>query len=445
LGGPAPRSAARLSLFDCVAIGVNGIVGSGIFLLPGRLAEAAGPWSIAAFLLCGALCGIIALCFAEASGMFDRSGGPYVYARAAFGEPAGFAVGWMALASGVLGMSAVARGLAQAASGFMPALADPAAQGAAAAVFLIALGALNAAGLRAGAGASDLFSVAKLVPLRAFVGVGIAHVRGDLLAGAASLGDGAAGSAASAPFSASGLASAVFIAVFALSGFEVIPVPAGETADARRTVPISVLASLGGAAILYALVQTVAVGTDPNLARSATPLVDAARAFAGPAGAAVIAAGGVVSMGGYCAGSALVVPRYFVALAEDRLLPRALAARSARTHAPLAAIALTTLVGAALSATLDFDRLVDITNVSLLFQYVPTCVAVLVLRRTRPDLPRRWRLPWGPAIPLLATITSIALVVVARPGRAELATGAIYLAAGGIVYGLLRAGRAARA
>ncbi len=436
-----PRAAHRLSLADCLALGVNGIVGSGIFLLPGRLAEVAGLSSIIAFLVCGALCGVIALCFAEAAGLFDRSGGPYVYARAAFGEPLGFAVGWMALASAVLGMSAVARGLAQAASAFAPALSEPALQGAAAAAFVLGLGALNAAGLRAGAGASNLFSVAKLVPLVLFIALGLPHVSGALLFGGGAY---AVGSAPALP-SFSGLASAVFIAVFALSGFEVIPVPPGETADARRTVPISVLASLFGAVALYTLVQLVAVGTDPALAGSATPLADAARIFAGPVGAAAIGVGAVVSMGGYVAGSAIVVPRYFVALAEDRLLPAALASRSRRTDAPVVAIALTSLLGAGLCAFLDFNRLVDVTTVALFCQYVPTCLAVLVLRQRRPAGPPGWRLPWGPAIPLVATAASIALVIVARPGRAELTTAALYLAAGAIVYGAIRVSRRTRA
>lgn len=424
-------SAKRLSLFDCIAIGVNGIVGSGIFLLPGRLAAEAGPASVLAFLLCGILCGLIALCFAEAAGMFDRSGGPYVYARAAFGEPAGFAVGWMALATGTLGASAVARGFAQSLAPFAPAAAEPAVQGAIAAGLLLALGALNALGLKVGAGTSDFFSVVKILPLLLFVALVLPHVR-------------AANFAAMPDDPVGGVASAAFIAVFALAGFEVVPVPAGETADARRTIPIATLGSLLGATLLYMVVQAVAVGAFADLPGSANPLADAARAVLGPAGGSLIAVGAVVSMAGYCAGSALVVPRYYAALGEDRLLPARLAARDPRRDTPVAAIATATLASAALAAFLDFGRLVDISNVAIFFQYVPTCLAVLVLRRTRPDLPRRWRLPGGAAIPALATITSVALFAIARPARRELAMAAVYLGAGAIVYALGRAARTSR-
>lgn len=424
-------SARRLSLFDCVAIGVNGIVGSGIFLLPGRLAAEAGSASILAFLVCGVLCGLIALCFAEAAGTFDRSGGPYVYARAAFGEPAGFAVGWMALATGTLGASAVARGFAQALAPLAPAAAEPAVQGAIAAGVLLALGGLNVLGLKVGAGTSDLFSIVKVLPLVLFVVLGLPHVRA---ANFAALPDDAVG----------GVASAAFIAVFALAGFEVVPVPAGETANARRTIPIATLGSLLGATLLYMVVQAVAVGGYADLAGSANPLADAARAVLGPAGGSLIAVGAVVSMAGYCAGSAIVVPRYYVALGEDRLLPARLAARDARRDTPVAAIVVSTVASAALAAFLDFGRLVDISNVAIFFQYVPTCLAVLVLRRTRPDLPRRWRLPGGAAIPALATLTSVALFVLARPARREFAMAAAYLAAGALVYVLARAARGRR-
>ena len=126
----AAQPRPRLSLLDCVAIGVNGIVGSGIFLLPGRMAAEAGPSSILAFLACGFICLLVALCFAEAAGTFDRSGGAFLYARTAFGETAGFAIGWMSLVEGVVGYAAGARGLATQMGTLVPALGSDLAQAA---------------------------------------------------------------------------------------------------------------------------------------------------------------------------------------------------------------------------------------------------------------------------------------------------------------------------
>src|SRR3954452_23584927 len=108
-----------LTLLDAVGIGINGIVGSGIYLLVAPLARAGGSSSVAGVLLCGGLCVLIALCFAELSSMYDRSGGPYVYARDAFGPIVGFAVGWLGMATGVLGLAAVSVGFAGAMQRFV--------------------------------------------------------------------------------------------------------------------------------------------------------------------------------------------------------------------------------------------------------------------------------------------------------------------------------------
>jgi len=110
----------ELTLIDSVGIGINGIVGSGIYLLVAPLARAGKGSSVAGVLVCGALCVLIALCFAELSSMYDRSGGPYVYARDAFGSVVGFAVGWLGMATGVLGLAAVSVGFAAALARFVP-------------------------------------------------------------------------------------------------------------------------------------------------------------------------------------------------------------------------------------------------------------------------------------------------------------------------------------
>lgn len=100
----------QLTLIDCLGIGINGIVGSGIFLLPAVLWRKAGSQAPWAWFVAGGLCCLVALVFAEAAGRTDRSGGPYRYACDAFGPYVGFAVGWVTLVSVLLGYSAVARG-----------------------------------------------------------------------------------------------------------------------------------------------------------------------------------------------------------------------------------------------------------------------------------------------------------------------------------------------
>jgi amino acid transporter len=155
--------------------------------------------------------------------------------------------------------------------------------------------------------------------------------------------------------------------------------------------------------LLYALVEIVFMGTHPDPLHADKPLAEAAAAFAGPWAARLLTVGAVVSSFGFCTGVALVGPRYVSALSDDGLLPPALGRRHPRFATPGAAIVVTAAVTMALSLWADFDRLSDLGNVAVFGQYLATCLAVPVLRRTRPDMPRRFRLPLGPVIPMAAT------------------------------------------
>jgi APA family basic amino acid/polyamine antiporter len=413
---------ARLSLFDCIAIGINGIVGSGIFLLPGRMAAVAGPSAALAFLVCGGICILIALCFAEAAGMFDRSGGAYLYARVAFGERVGFAIGWMALVEGVIGFAAGSRGFASQLGALWPAIAGPTAQAACGAGFILLLGAINALGLKAGARTSDGLSILKLVPLVALCAAGLWVAEPARLHPLL-------------PTSLHGFGQAVFLAIFACSGFEYVAVPAGEASQARRDVPIAIVGALAGATVLYALVQLAAMGST-DIRGSSQPIFDAAVHLLGSRGGTLVLLAALVSMAGFCASSALIGPRLFVAFADEGILPGVVKRMHPRLGTPLVAVSLAAGLSAIAAATLDFDHLVDIGNVVLFAQYLPTCLAVMVLRRTRPDLPRTYRVPFGDIIPVLAMGSAIAMLIIARPPKGELIASVVTVAVGFVLFGI---------
>src|SRR3954467_13326204 len=261
--------ARELTLVDAIGIGVNGIVGSGIYLLIAPLARAGGGSSVFGVLGCGTLCVLIALCFAELSSMYDRSGGPYVYAPAAFGKHVGVAVGWLGMATGVLGLSAVSVGFAGALARFVPA-ADgarvPIAVG-----LIVALGLINWGGVKAGGRTSTALSILKIAPLLlvAFAGLRFAP-RAPL---------------ALVPRDA---LNAAFLSIFMMSGFEYAAVPAGEIRDPRRTVPLAVVGSISGAALLYALLQLASLGALPDLSSHEQPLPDVAARALGSWGAPLL-------------------------------------------------------------------------------------------------------------------------------------------------------------
>jgi len=184
-------------------------------------------------------------------------------------------------------------------------------------VLVSGLAVLNVIGLRPSARTSDVVAAIKLLGIGAFVSVGLFHVHTAPFAAGPTPRPGELG----------GLFGAAFAGLFACTGFEYVPVPAGETRNPQRAVGLAMVVSVVAATFLYALVQVVAVGSTPDLARSETPLVDAARAFAGPAAATAVAIVALFSAFGFTSTSALVVPRYVETFAQDRFLPSLLARR----------------------------------------------------------------------------------------------------------------------
>ncbi|MBS2021465.1 MAG: amino acid permease [Deltaproteobacteria bacterium] len=409
-----------------MGIGINGLIGSGIFLLPVRVFAEAGGLSWAAWFVAGGLCLLVALCFAEVASMTTRSGGPYAYAHDAFGEPSGFLVGWMAAASTLIGYAAVARGLGRNLAYIFPVLDGPVAQGALATSVIAGLAGLNIAGARPGANASNFFSFLKLVPLLLFAAVGLFFVHWGALATPPPTG----------AHTADALRLAALAGLFACTGFEYVPVPAGETQNPQRAVPLALVGTLLGTTALYAIVQIVLIGTHPDLAHADKPLAEAATAFGGPRAGQVLALCAALSSFGFCTGSALVGPRYFASLGEDGVLPRSLAKLHPRTGAPVNAIVLLSVLTIGFAFALDFDRLADISVVAVFVQYVPTCLAVIRLRKKAPDVPRSFRLPLGPVIPLAATAGC--LVFLQGTQRGDLILSGYVLLAGLVVYVIQR-------
>lgn len=356
-----------LTTFDMTCIGVNAIIGSGIYLFPGRLQESLGPASIVAFLLTGALCLPVALCFSALGRTEDRSGGPYRYAGLAFGPAVGFVVGWSAWVTALVSWAAVASGLSRYLSHFWPAAAHAGTAHAVAAVVVVGLGALNYRGVKPGARLTDVMTVGKLVPLALFIVLGAFALKGRHMT-------------PFAPHGWSALPSAALMTMFAYQGFEVVGVPAGEVQNPRVAIPFAVLWSLILSAGVYALIQLVFIGVGGG--GTSAPLAGAARSFLGARGADLVAVGGLISIFGFNAGTALCTPRYLSALAEDGLLPRRLAAPHPRFETPGLAIVASTTVVLVLTQILDFESLVDIAVLAVLGQYVATCAALVKLGTT---------------------------------------------------------------
>ncbi|PIR21569.1 MAG: hypothetical protein COV45_02155 [Deltaproteobacteria bacterium CG11_big_fil_rev_8_21_14_0_20_47_16] len=388
----------QLRFFDILCLGVNGIVGSGIFLLPGRLLGGLGPLSILQFILCGLLLIIVALCFAEAAALVDRNGGPYNYVRVAFGPKIGFAMGWLLVVSMTFNYATVLTGLVGYAGTLLPWLTDAWHAKLIYALVIGFLTLLNIRGVRMGADAVNLLTVAKIIPLLIFIGFGLMAIQPHHFV----------------PFAPHGLApmAALILATnFTYQGFEVAPVPSGEVANASRVVPRAMVGSLLFSMVLYVIIQTIIVGTGADIANSEGPLADAARGFMGSWGGMLITVGAIISMSGYVSGSAFLSPRSLEVLCEDGYLPKAGSRYHPKYETPYVAIIFTGIVAFGMACFLNFDRLIDISSFVVVIQYLGTCLAVPLLRKKLGAAKPGYRVPWGWTLPLIGAVVSVLFAV----------------------------------
>ena len=413
----------NLSLRDVIALGINGVVGQGIFLLPGMAAAMMGPACLVAIVAAGVLCLLMALCFAEVGSRYQSTGGAYVYAREVFGDFVGFEVGWMTCCVAVIAWAALANGLTEVLGALIPGIKGGWIQPTLAVSVITGLTLVNLFGARSGARVVMVFTVAKLIPLALFIVVGFTAIE-------------TAHFTDFAPNGYGNIAETILLVLYAYVGFETLVVPAGEMANPKRAVPQALLWVMGIVMTLYCAVFVVAIGTFKDLPGHANPVAAASEGFLGPVGGTIVAVGIVLSVFGTNSGSALVSPRRFFALAERGDLPKTLAWTHPKTGAPIPAILLTWLLASGLTLTGSFKELAVLSVVARFVQYLPTCLAVIILRWRESEPSDGFRLPFGPTIPLLTLTLCTWLLINTKPDR--LIKGGIALLIGVLLYGLSR-------
>jgi len=351
-----------------LALVINGIVGAGIFGLPAKVHALLGVYGLAAIVVCAVIMGLVTLCFAEVASRFTETGGPFIYAGAAFGPLAGFVTGWLLWIARVTGCCAISTLLLNYLSDLSAALNQGAGRIATATVIIGGLTVIHVQGIRRAAFFGNLVTVAKLSPLLLFVAIGVFHTDWTRL------------QPADVP-TPKNFAEAVLLLSFAFVGWESVVVAAGETHDPRRHLPRALLTGLAVVAVLYVLIQLVCIGTLPLLAQSQRPLVDAGRMFLGPLGALMITVGAAISMIGTLNGSMITISRLPYAMAAAGRLPRVLAAIHSRYRTPHVAVLLSGALVLGLTLTGQFVYLLTVSTISRLLVFAVTCAALPKLRR----------------------------------------------------------------
>lgn len=383
-----------LGRWDFTAVVVNTIIGAGIFGLPAKVYAQIGAYSLAAFVLCALIVGLIVLCYAEVASRFSATGGPYLYAREAFGSAVGFEVGWLYWIVRVATFAANCNLLVTYLGFFIPGANEGAMRIALVSLVVLIITVVNLLGIRESAVMTNVFTIGKLVPLLIFAVVGMFFI-----------------SPGNFSFDTlpqyTGFSSAVLLLIYAFVGFEASVVLSGETKDTGKTIPFGLIAGLLIVAAFYIVIQAVSIGTLPGLATSERPIADAASVFLGPFGAAFITVGALISIFGNLNVGVLASTRMLFAMSEQRDLPAVFERTHERFKTPYVAIVATAVVILVLTIQSSFLTAVAIATITRLLVYATTCLALPIFRR-RSGMPQP--APFSVPLGVFAAILSIGLI-----------------------------------
>jgi APA family basic amino acid/polyamine antiporter len=396
------------------ALGVGAIIGTGIFVVIGKGAGLAGPGVILAFVLAGVTCAFSALSYAELAAAVPVSGSAYTFSYATLGELVAFIIGWDLILEYGVSVAAVAVGwggnvneFLKSAFGFaLPdAIAKSPSEGGVfnipAVVVVLAITVLLTIGTRESARINAVMVIVKIVILLFFIVVAITAFNSSHFT-------------PFAPKGIPGIAAAASTIFFAYIGFDAVTTASEETKKPARDLPIAIIGSLLISTLLYVLVSFTAVGiaNTKTLAGSDAPLSTALRE-----GAGIPWAGAVLSLGALIAITSVVLvimygqTRIFFAMCRDGLLPRRLASVSPRFGTPAKITIGFGILIAILAALVPLGVIVELTNIGTLFAFILVNIGVIILRRTRPDLERPFKVPLAPVVPIIGILLCGYLIV----------------------------------
>ena len=382
------------------ALMLNTMIGASIFGLPSLIAARLGRMSPLAYVVGAAIAAVVAACLSEVASQFTQTGGPYLYARAAFGRFVAIQIGWLTWLTRIASASAVVNLFVSYLGEFLPAVRFPLMRAGILVAVIGFLAVVNYRGVSSGSLVSSLFTGAKLLLLVIFVGAGL---------GALLFHPGVRVSPAVVPASAADWLDAVVLMILAFGGFEAALFLGGEARDPQKDAPGALLVAIACAAAVYVSVQYVVISTLPMAGSSTTPAVDAARRFMGPWGVSLVALGTLVSSYGSVSANMLHTPRLTFAMGEQGDFPRIFAAIHPQFRTPYFSIIAFASLFLLFSIAGDFRWNAILAAISRLFLYAAIAAALPRLRKLRPGV-ARFRLPAAPLFVGLALVATGILV-----------------------------------
>ncbi|MFI6645252.1 amino acid permease [Streptomyces sp. NPDC050504] len=428
-----------LSALDLTVFGVGVVIGSGIFVITGTAAkDYAGPAVTLSFVVAAVVCALAALCYAEFASTVPVAGSAYTFSFATLGELPAWIIGWDLVLELALGCAAVSTSWA----GYVQSLLEswgiplpevllgPPADGGfgfniAAFLLIAAVTGVIVVGMKLSAMVTSVVVAIKVLVVLVVIAVGAFFVKGanysPFVPGSKETAGGsgldstlleAVFGFTPATFGVMGIFAAAAVVFFAYIGFDVVATAAEETRNPQRDVPIGILGSLGICTVLYVGVAIVVTGMQKySELDSDAPLAEAFKAVDQPFWAGLISFGAIIGLVTVVMILLLGQSRVFFAMSRDGLLPPLFCQVHPKFRTPYRSTVVLGLVSAVIAGFVPLDELAKLVNIGTLFAFVVVALGVNILRRTRPDLPRSFRAPWVPVLPIASVACSVWLML----------------------------------
>jgi APA family basic amino acid/polyamine antiporter len=414
---PEHRLKKTLTVWDLTALGIGAIIGTGIFVLIGTAIvgdahrPGAGPGIILSFILSGVTCAFAALCYAEFAAMIPVAGSAYTYSYATLGEFLAWITGWnlileygVACVAVAIGWSGYFNNILKTIGIVLPYWAThaPGSDGGVAnlpaAIIVLLVTAVLVRGVKESARATGVIVMVKIAVILFFIAVGASSVD-------------PANWTPFMPYGFQGVGAAAAIIFFAYIGFDAVSTTAEEARNPQRDIPIGIIASLIICTVLYVIVAAILTGIIPfGQIDVHAPVAEALRVAGFHWGAAIVATGAVAGITSVLFVMMIGQIRVFFAMSRDGLLGPWLSSVHPRFGTPHHATVLTGVGISLLAAFIPIGEAADMTNIGTLFAFVLVCGGVLILRRTQPNHPRPFRIPFMPWIPLFGIAACLCLM-----------------------------------
>lgn len=425
-----PKLQSELKLFDVTNLVVGAIIGADIYVASSFGAGYLGPFSLFVWVVAGIIAIIIALCFAQCAALIPKVGGPYAYAKEAWGPFAGFIVGWSLWLAEWVSLAVFPVAFTRYLMFFMPNL-EWTYQIVVKVIFVAFLATINIIGVRAAGRANDVLTIAKLAPLILFSGVGLFYIFLHPSMAASNF----------SPFSPYGLGNfgaALILIFWAYAGFEISTIPADEIKDPRGTIPRAIVLGISIVTVFYLITNIVLFGVRSwtQLASDTAPLASATTEVLGTnsmlalIGGAIVGVGALISVAGSDESGMIGSSRLGYALAVDGLFPRIFARVHQKFRTPYLAITIQAVTALLAAIVGNLSMLIATSVFFMAVAYVATSASIFPLRKR--GIEPQFHLKGGLLIPSLGVIFSLYLI--SQCTITQIAAGLLLLLIGTPIY-----------